>query len=271
MNSNLFHRLGLTRVFLATLVALASLSTTARASITAGSAHRLDASTASVQNWTLADGTKVQASLVDYSLNSRIISLRHPDGHTSQIHPQDLTALSKLKWLSSDAFLRAVETYQPPEGAAFTVFSRLAIPVTIFVIGFFLAFWFGAATISGERKVKPAFFAFIKSGFATLIVLAIAGFALRAVAEAFGTSPMAPFFQMTIAGGALLSILALASFQVGGGYGLSGGAGIGAVMLSCSVAFVFSAITLYLLPRVLQRPGIDDWFTDHLLAPLGLA
>ena len=82
---------------------------------------------------------------------------------------------------------------------------------------------------------------------------------------------MAPFFQTILVGVALLSILGLASFQVGSGYGLTGGSGIGAVMLSAAIAFGVSVVTLYLVPRVLERPGIDDWFTDRLLSPLGLA
>lgn len=72
-------------------------------------------------------------------------------------------------------------------------------------------------------------------------------------------------------GGGIHAIVAFASFQVESGYGLSGGSGIAAVLLGDTIILIPSVSTLYPVPRDLQRPGIDDRFTDRLPMPLGLA
>ena len=249
---------------------LGVLGTPANASLLAGSGTQ-GSSSAPQQSWTLADGTQIQASLENYSLQTRLLSFELPSGEIIQEPPSNLTALSKLKWLTSDAFLAAVENYRPPEGAALTVATRLGLPVLVLLTGVFFTFWAGIAIVSGERKLKPAAFAFLKSIFWAIAIVILTGIALRIVAESFGTSPIAPFFQTLLIGGGVLAIVGLASFQVGSGYGLSGGSGIGAVLLGGTITLITSVVTLYLIPRFLQRPGIDDWFTDHLLMPLGLA
>ena len=59
--------------------------------------------------------------------------------------------------------------------------------------------------------------------------------------------------------------------QIGSDYALSGGPQFGVVLASGGIAFGLATVVLYAVPRFLNRPGLDDWFTDSLLVPLGLA
>lgn len=253
----------------APLLAVIGFCPSSKAAITVGSGNR--DSSPSEQSWTLADGTRLRASITEYNLKTRLVSLRQSNGNLLRISPRDLTAMSKLKWLTSAAFMDAIQNYEAPRGALPVFIKRASLPLLGLLLGLFLAFWLGAAAVSGERKIAPALGAYFKSLLWAVTVLLLTAFALRAVADSFGASPMAPFFQALLVGVALLSILGLASFQVGSGYGLDGGSGIGAVMLGAAIAFSVSVFTFYVVPRFLQRPGIDDWFTDRLLSPLGLA
>ncbi len=223
-----------------------------------------------VHTWRLASGDKVEGALVAYSMQSRIITLQLHDGRRAHVAPRDLTALSKLKWLASPVFLDALSQYRFPDGAVFHVIEGLAAPVTGAFLGVFLSFWMGVSMVIGEKKVGKAAFSFLRCVLYVAVVIVALGFVLHAISLSLGDSPLAPTIHGFVIVAAFVAFLLVTSFRVASDYGESGAMGFGAVMTGLVSGLILATVTLYLLPRFLEQPGLDEWFTDRLLSPLGL-
>jgi hypothetical protein len=226
---------------------------------------------AHLQSLTLADGEKIEAAIVAYSLQSRTISLKLANGQVGHIAPRDLTAMSKLKWLMSPAFVKAVKNYQPPGNAPFTVAKVLIGPGIACLLGVFIAFWISVSVISSHKRIGRAAGTYLHSvvfAFAVAVATALVAFG---VAKGLGNSPIAPMIHSAVVLSGVFTVISRISCVIADDYSISGASGLGTVMLTLGAGFVLAASSLYLLPRFMEWPGIDDWFTDRLLAPLGLA
>ncbi|MCB1232691.1 MAG: hypothetical protein KDN19_20775 [Verrucomicrobiae bacterium] len=224
-----------------------------------------------VHTWNLAAGGEVEGSLVAYSLQSRIITLELTNGKTVHLGPRDLTAISKLKWLASPAFMDALKRYSVPKDVELTIASNLAAPVIGSILGAFLAFWMAASMVMGNKRITRAVGSFAICVGYFLLVTAITGFALHAISSNLGDSPVAPLMHAVALSFGLVAMAIILSCRIGSDYGESGIVGLGTLSVALINGLILATITVYLLPRFLEAPGIDDWFTDRLLAPLGLA
>lgn len=229
-----------------------------------GAAHKM-------QSFTLAAGGHLEAAIVGYSLQSRVITMKLPNGQTSYVAPRDLTAMSKLKWLASPAFFDAAKQLRLPEDWLMSVVKNVWGPVLGVMIAGFFCFWGGVSLISGVRTMPRAAKTYGKMlGLGFLVILA-AVLAQYALALALKDVAILPMIRSAILVGGFLLALLTAYGQIGNDYVLSGGPQFGVVMATGGIAFTLATVLLYLVPRFLNRPGLDDWFTDSLLAPLGLA
>jgi hypothetical protein len=219
----------------------------------------------------LANGNELNASIVDYSLQSRVLTLQLINGQTVHVSPRDLTAMSKLTWLLSPAFAQTLQHYQPSDKAIATAIERLALPVVGMLVAVFLFFWWAVTVISGQKRIIRAGKTFMKSGLQVLLIAIALAVAHSSVAKALAESPVAPMLHSILFTVAFCAMIMLASNQIGVDYDLSGWMGFGVILTTAGIGLVIATCTLYLLPRYLERPGLDDWFTDQLLVPLGLA
>ena len=269
-------RIFLPRLSQATIVALAlgvlSLNPlSAIASIAPSQRAKEKADPPAIQTWELATGGTVEASIVGYSLQNRIITLQNKEGSTAHIAPRDLTALSKLKWLTSPVFITTIRGYQPPKVASLTVASALVSPALGTLLGAFLAFWFSVSMVNGQKMLRRATITFSICVLYVIIIGASAAFMLRGISIGLGDSPVAPMIHSAVLVGSVVALIAIISNRIGGDYGTSGGSGFGIVMVGLGIGLIMATVTLYVLPRTLEQPGLDEWFTDRLLMPLGLA
>ena len=226
---------------------------------------------ARIETWTMRDGRQIHATIKSYNLTTKILTLETPDFHTSHVSPRDLTGASKLRWLKSDAFLLALSTYQPPEGSgAFVLrlFGAIVLTALLFVFG---TFWLTTAIFTGERQMRHAARVFLRGLLITILFASVAAFFawffdrfaghLRSV-QILGSAVVVVTFLLciiqiakTLSG--YFSISRLSALLVMAAH---------TVLTGLAVFFFF-----YMLPILLNREGVDDWLTDSVLVPLGLA
>lgn len=221
--------------------------------------------------WHLAKGGEIDAALVAYSMQSRMLTLRTQTGSTAYVGPRELTAVSKLRWLTSPIFFEALRSYRFPQGAGLHATQILFAPTFILLLGLFLCFWIGTGMVTGEKRFAVAAMSF---GWSVLWVVGLSialAFSLHSISVALGDSPIAPAIGTATIAVFAVGTAVILSGRVASDYSESGVTGAGAVAASGAIALVFAVIALYAVPRVLGQPGIDDWFTDRLLVPLGLA
>ncbi|MCB1092096.1 MAG: hypothetical protein KDL87_11225 [Verrucomicrobiae bacterium] len=224
-----------------------------------------------IQLLKLADGQEVHASITGYSLQSRVITLQRIDGSIFHVAPRDLTAMSKLKWLTSPAFTETLKSYRPTNKALAVVIAKLTTPTLAAFLTGFLSFWMAAGLVSGQKKIGLAMKTYSKSIFISLLISGVTGVAMFAVSDALGDSPVTPMAISAACMAGLIALTLVTSSQIAGDYDLAGTGGFGVVTAATAICGVIAVSVLYLLPRYLNEPGIDDWFTDQLLVPLGLA
>lgn len=224
-----------------------------------------------IHNLRLANGDYLNASIEGYSLQSRVITLRLINGSTTYVAPRELTAMSKLIWLTSPAFQETLKTFRPTNHAIARVIERLVGPAAGVFLAGLLCFWLSAAFFGCQKKLLRATATYSKAIGQTVLIAVVTGAAMLAVSRALEDSPVLPMVHGILGFAGFIAAFFVVSFQTGSDYDISGAAGFGVVALAGGIGLTLATVTLYLIPRFLERPGLDDWFTDHLLAPLGLA
>lgn len=219
----------------------------------------------------LANGDLIDATITGYSLQSRVLTLQLINGTTTHVSPRDLTAMSKLVWLTSPAFKETLAQYRPSNQAIAIAIERLVPPLLVTLLAGFLCFWGGVALVGAPKRIGRASLSYVKSLFHAVVLFIALVFALYGVERALGNSPVAPLIHGVLFAVAIIATVLILSNQIGGDYDLSTWMGFSIVVTSTGIGALSAVTLLYLLPRFMERPGIDDWFTDRLLVPLGLA
>jgi hypothetical protein len=241
------------------------------APIASAAPPKKSAEPATLHTLTLANGDELSASIIAYSLHSRVITLQLINGRTAYVAPRDLTAMSKLTWLTSPAFIENLQNYRPSEKAIASVVERMIGPLAGVFLGGLLSFWLAITFVGGQKRFYRAAKTYSKSVFQALLIALALSAAHYGVAKGLGDSPVAPMIHSALLMVALFAVVTVVSNQIGVDYDFSGWMGFGVMMAGAGIALVLATSTLYLLPRYLEQPGLDDWFTDQLLVPLGLA
>lgn len=221
--------------------------------------------------WRLDGDREIVGSIEGYSMQSRVISLRQPGGLVVHVSPRDLTAASKWQWYGSPEF-REVARSQPLDSRELLRISKiLAGPAAGVLFGAFLSFWASLSLFSGQTRMLRAAKSYLKAAGISLVIGAAAVFTAQACAMGLSGSPVAGPARDTILVAAVIVALLVVTSQVATDYDLAGLNSFASVAAGALILFLGSGVTLYLLPRLLERPGLDDWVTDRLLAPLGFA
>jgi hypothetical protein len=224
-----------------------------------------------IQNWILANGDPVHAAIVNYSRQSRIITLELPNGKQVHVAPRDLTGASKFQWLTSDAFIQSLSGYKMPSQASLPLIRTFLGIFIGAVLGLLLAFWIAVSVLTGHRSVRRAIRAFSK------ITLCSLGIAITGLGLAWG---IGNFFSHSSFETLLISIvyfvtlglmLAITCRIVGREYEASEWVGIQTLVFVVFLFGVSSLVFFIGMPRALNQPGIDEWLTEQVLTPLELA
>lgn len=219
----------------------------------------------------LANGDLIDGTITGYSLQSRVLTLQLLNGTTTHVSPRDLTAMSKLAWLTSPAFKETLAQYRPSNQAIATAIERIVPPLFAVALAGLLCFWGGVALVGAPKRIGRATLSYLKSLLHAVVLFIALLFALYGVERALGDSPVAPLVHGALLAVAVVATVLILSNQIGNDYDLSTWMGFSIVVTSSGIATLSAVTILYLLPRWMERPGIDDWFTDRLLVPLGLA
>lgn len=223
-----------------------------------------------VQTWTLINGNQVEGALVAYSMQSRIITLRIASDRIAHLTPRDLTALSKLKWLSSPVVIKAIQSYRWPDGWGWTLAEALAAPVMGILLGGYLCYWLAAGLVMREKRAALAATSFLRSLLRVALIVCLTGFMVHAANVALGSSPLASAVRGVALAFGVVATFILISFQTGGDYAQSAVMGLGTVLTGLILGTLLGAVGFFLLPQALGQPGLDQWLTNRLLNPLGL-
>lgn len=224
-----------------------------------------------VQSLTFTNGQEIHAAITGYSLQSRTITLETPGNQRIQVGPRDLTAGSKLKWLSSPAFVQTMRHYNPPADAVAATVRQMAGPVFAVILGGFLSFWLAVALIGGQKRMLRAATTYSKVAALAVLIATATLFVTYSVSKSLGDSPVAPMVQSACLLVGIVAFVSMANSRIGTDYDFSGGTAFGAILLSAGLSVGLGIGLLHFLPLWLGRPGVDVWLTDQLLAPLGLA
>ena len=224
-----------------------------------------------MRNWKLADGNQIQASITGYSRHNRIITLELPSGKRVHLAPRDLAGAGKFNWLTSEAFLISLSGYEVPEKAALPLIQTILGVSIASTLGLFLAFWAAVAILTGHRSFRRATIVFGKT---ILITMGIGTIALAlgwALGKFLGHNPYVTFGISTIYLATIALTLALTCRMIGNHYGTSEWTGIQALFFALILFAGGSVVVVLGLPRAMNQPGVDDWFTEQVLTPMELA
>lgn len=223
-----------------------------------------------IQTWTLASGKKLQAAIVNYSRQRRMITLELPNGNWVHVPPRDLAGASKFQWLKSDAFRNSLSGYKVPTRATARILPAF-LSVTIgALLASFLAFWMSAAYLLGERGIRRAATTYLKF-IAVALGIGLIGAALMGwVNQAGNDTDFGQFLLALIPVVFIFLAFWLSCRIVGRSYGSSMLAGMSTLGVVLVLFGIGSIVVLYGLPRLLNQPGIDEWFTEQILSPLQL-
>jgi hypothetical protein len=224
-----------------------------------------------IKIWTLANGEQIQASVVAYSRQSKILTLELPNGAWVHIAPRDLNGASKLQWLFSDPFIQSLSGYSMPGKARMALLRTFGAIGAGAVLALFLAFWISVTFIKGNKSLRRALLTFLKITAVTLGVIVLGWGVHWGLDSLASQTVMADFVTSAILGVSLALVLFLACRFVGHDYGSSTWDGITTLGLMTLLFAIGSLVMFIGLPRLLNQPGIDEWLTEQVLTPMELA
>jgi len=224
-----------------------------------------------MKNWKLADGKQIQASIIGYSRHNRVITLELPSGNRVHLAPRDLAGAGKFNWLTSEAFLISLSGYRVPDKAALPLVQTVLGVSIASLLGLFLAFWAAVAILTGHRSFRRATVVFGKVILISLLIGTI-GLALAWALGKFLNHNLYVTFGISIVYLATIALtLALTCRTIGNHYGASEWTGIQALFFAALLFAGGSVVVVLGLPRAMNQPGVDDWFTEQVLTPMELA